>query len=88
MDIPWETATQQERPLSGACRCLTYNRVYRWTLRRREQDEGAGHSQREHPADLRRAGLPERAGGAGATAPRSQAIDRIEKDLNLQAHDQ
>ena len=40
MDIPWETAAAAGAALSGLLLLLTtYNRVYRWTLRQREQDE-------------------------------------------------
>ena len=40
MDIPWETPAAAGAALSGLLLLLTtYNRVYRWTLRQREQDE-------------------------------------------------
>lgn len=47
-----------------------------------------GHPQGEHAADLRRAGLPQRHGRAGLQRPVREAIDKIEKSLNLRAHDQ
>ena len=67
----------------------TYNRVYRWTLRQREQDEELRAIRKENTlltygvlACLK--GLEEQ----GCDGPVHEAIDRIEKDLNLRAHDQ
>ena len=90
MDIPWETAAAAGAALSGLLLLLTtYNRVYRWTLRQREQDEELRAIRKETPlltygvlACLK--GLEEQ----GCDGPVHEAIDRIEKDLNLRAHDQ
>ena len=90
MDIPWETAAAAGAALSGLLLLLTtYNRVYRWTLRQREQDEELRAIRKENPlltygvlACLK--GLEEQ----GCDGPVHEAIDRIEKDLNLRAHDQ
>lgn len=90
MDIPWETAAAAGAALSGLLLLLTtYNRVYRWTLRQREQDEELRAICKENTlltygvlACLK--GLEEQ----GCDGPVHEAIDRIEKDLNLRAHDQ
>lgn len=90
MDIPWETAAAAGAALSGLLLLLTtYNRVYRWTLRQREQDEELRAIRKENTlltyvvlACLK--GLEEQ----GCDGPVHEAIDRIEKDLNLRAHDQ
>lgn len=90
MDIPWETAAAAGAALSGLLLLLTtYNRVYRWTLRQREQDEELRAIRKENTlltygvlAYLK--GLEEQ----GCDGPVHEAIDRIEKDLNLRAHDQ
>ncbi len=90
MDIPWETAAAAGAALSGLLLLLTtYNRVYRWTLRQREQDEELRAIRKENTlltygvlACL--IGLEEQ----GCDGPVHEAIDRIEKDLNLRAHDQ
>ena len=90
MDIPWETAAAAGAALSGLLLLLTtYNRVYRWTLRQREQDEELRAIRKENTlltygvlACL--TGLEEQ----GCDGPVHEAIDRIEKDLNLRAHDQ
>ena len=90
MDIPWETAAAAGAALSGLLLLLTtYNRVYRWTLRQREQDEELRAIRQENTlltygvlACLK--GLEEQ----GCDGPVHEAIDRIEKDLNLRAHDQ
>ena len=90
MDIPWETAAAAGAVLSGLLLLLaTYNRVYRWTLRQREQDEELRAIRKENTlltygvlACLK--GLEEQ----GCDGPVHEAIDRIEKDLNLRAHDQ
>lgn len=90
MDIPWETAAAAGAALSGLLLLLTtYNRVYRWTLRQREQDEELRAIRKEITlltygvlACLK--GLEEQ----GCDGPVHEAIDRIEKDLNLRAHDQ
>ena len=90
MDIPWETAAAAGAALSGLLLLLTtYNRVYRWTLRQREQDEELRAIRKENTlltygvlACL--IALEEQ----GCDGPVHEAIDRIEKDLNLRAHDQ
>ena len=90
MDIPWETAAAAGAALSGLLLLLTTsNRVYRWTLRQREQDEELRAIRKENTlltygvlACLK--GLEEQ----GCDGPVHEAIDRIEKDLNLRAHDQ
>ena len=90
MDIPWETAAAAGAALSGLLLLLTtYNRVYRWTLRQREQDEELRAIRKENTlltygvlACLK--GLEEQ----GCDGPVHEAIDRIVKDLNLRAHDQ
>lgn len=90
IDIPWETAAAAGAALSGLLLLLTtYNRVYRWTLRQREQDEELRAIRKENTlltygvlACLK--GLEEQ----GCDGPVHEAIDRIEKDLNLRAHDQ
>lgn len=90
MDIPWETAAAAGAALSGLLLLLTtYNRVYRWTLWQREQDEELRAIRKENTlltygvlACLK--GLEEQ----GCDGPVHEAIDRIEKDLNLRAHDQ
>ena len=90
MDIPWEPAAAAGAALSGLLLLLTtYNRVYRWTLRQREQDEELRAIRKENTlltygvlACLK--GLEEQ----GCDGPVHEAIDRIEKDLNLRAHDQ
>ena len=90
MDIPWETAAAAGAALSGLLLLLTtYNRVYRWTLRQREQDEELRAIRKENTLltygvlDCLK-GLEEQ----GCDGPVHEAIDRIEKDLNLRAHDQ
>lgn len=90
MDIPWETAAAAGAALSGLLLLLTtYNRVYRWTLRQREQDEELWAIRKENTlltygvlACLK--GLEEQ----GCDGPVHEAIGKIEKDLNLRAHDQ
>ena len=90
MDIPWETAAAAGAALSGLLLLLTtYNRVYRWTLRQREQDEELRAIRKETTlltygvlACLK--GLEEQ----GCDGPVHEAIDRIETALNLRAHDQ
>ena len=90
MDIPWETAAAAGAALSGLLLLLTtYNRVYRWTLRQREQDEELRPIRKENTlltygvlACLK--GLEEQ----GCDGPVHEAIGKIEKDLNLRAHDQ
>ena len=90
MDIPWETAAAAGAALSVLLLLLTtYNRVYRWTLRQREQDEELRAIRKENTlltygvlACLK--GLEEQ----GCDGPVHEAIDRIEKVLNLRAHDQ
>ena len=81
---------RKEQPCRGCFLLLTtYNRVYRWTLRRWEQDEELRAIRKENTlltygvlACLK--GLEEQ----GCDGPVHEAIDRIEKDLNLRAHDQ
>lgn len=90
MDIPWETAAAAGAALSRLLLLLTtYNRVYRWTLRQREQDEELRAIRKENTlltygvlACLK--GLEEQ----GCDGPVHEAIGKIEKDLNLRAHDQ
>ena len=90
MDIPWETAAAAGAALSGLLLLLTtYNRVYRWTLWQREQDEELRAIRKENTlltygvlACLK--GLEEQ----GCDGPVHEAIGKIEKDLNLRAHDQ
>ena len=85
MDIPWETAAAAGAALSGLLLLLTtYNRVYRWTLRQREQDEELRAIRKENTLLACLKGLEEQ----GCDGPVHEAIDRIEKDLNLRAHDQ
>ena len=67
----------------------TYNRVYRWTLRQKEQDEELKAIRKENTlltygvlACLK--GMAEQ----GCNGPVREAIDKIEKSLNLRAHDQ
>ena len=85
MDIPWETAAAAGAALSGLLLLLTtYNRVYRWTLRQREQDEELRAIRKENTLLTCLKGLEEQ----GCDGPVHEAIDRIEKDLNLRAHDQ
>ena len=90
MDIPWETAAAAGAALSGLLLLLTpYNRVYRWTLRQREQDEELRAIRKENTR-LTSGGLAGLKGleEQGCDGPVHEAIDRIEKDLNLRAHDQ
>ena len=76
-------------PVGAASAADPYNRVYRWTLRQREQDEELRAIRKENTlltygvlACLK--GLEEQ----GCDGPVHEAIGKIEKDLNLRAHDQ
>lgn len=74
---------------AGILLLTTYNRVYPLD----PAAEGAGqgterHSEREYPADLWGAGLPKGLEEQGCDGPVHEAIDKIERDLNLRAHDQ
>lgn len=67
----------------------TYNKFYRWALRQTEQDHELELIRKENTlltygvlACLK--GLEEQ----GCDGPVKAAIDKIEKDLNLRAHDQ
>ena len=90
MGIPWVAAAAGGGGLCGPGLLLSiYNRVYRWALRQREQDEELRAIRKENTlltygvlACLK--GLEEQ----GCDGPVHEAIDRIEKDLNLRAHDQ
>lgn len=90
MDIPWETAQAAGAALSGLLLLLTtYNRVYRWNPAAAGAGRGAAAIRKENTlltygvlACLK--GLEEQ----GCDGPVHEAIDRIEKDLNLRAHDQ
>ena len=74
---------------AGILLLTTYNRVYRWTLRQKAQDRELGAIRKENTlltygglACLK--GLEEQ----GCDGPVHEAIDKIERDLNLRAHDQ
>ena len=73
----------------GILLLTTYNRVYRWTLRQKAQDRELSAIRKENTlltygvlACLK--GLEEQ----GCDGPVHEAIDKIERDLNLRAHDQ
>ena len=75
--------------LAGILLLTTYNRVYRWTLRQKAQDRELSAIRKENTlltygvlACLK--GLEEQ----GCDGPVHEAIDKIERDLNLRAHDQ
>ena len=74
---------------AGILLLTTYNRVYRWTLRQKAQDRELSAIRKENTlltygvlACLK--GLEEQ----GCDGPVHEAIDKIERDLNLRAHDQ
>lgn len=74
---------------AGILLLTTYNRVYRWTLRQKAQDGELSAIRKENTlltygvlACLK--GLEEQ----GCDGPVHEAIDKIERDLNLRAHDQ
>ena len=74
---------------AGILLLTTYNRVYRWTLRQKAQDRELSAMRKENTlltygvlACLK--GLVEQ----GCDGPVHEAIDKIERDLNLRAHDQ
>ena len=74
---------------AGILLLTTYNRVYRWTLRQKAQDGELSAFRKENTlltygvlACLK--GLEEQ----GCDGPVHEAIDKIERDLNLRAHDQ
>ena len=74
---------------AGILLLTTYNRVYRWTLRQKAQDRELSSIRKENTlltygvlACLK--GLEEQ----GCDGPVHEAIDKIERDLNLRAHDQ
>ena len=74
---------------AGILLLTTYNRVYRWTLRQKAQDRERSAIRKENTlltygvlACLK--GLEEQ----GCDGPVHEAIDKIERDLNLRAHDQ
>ena len=74
---------------AGILLLTTYNRVYRWTLRQKAQDWELSAIRKENTlltygvlACLK--GLEEQ----GCDGPVHEAIDKIERDLNLRAHDQ
>ena len=74
---------------AGILLLTTYNRVYRWTLRPKAPDRELSAIRKENTlltygvlACLK--GLEEQ----GCDGPVHEAIDKIERDLNLRAHDQ
>ena len=76
-------------PVGAALLLTTYNRVYRWTLRQREQDEELRAIRKENTlltygvlACLK--GLEEQ----GLRRPGSRGHRKNREDLNLRAHDQ
>lgn len=71
MELTWQSIITAGGVLSALLLLLTtYNRVYRWTLRQKEQDEELKAIRKEkHAADLRRAGLPQGHGRAGLQRP-------------------
>ena len=90
MELTWQSIITAGGVLSALLLLLTtYNRVYRWTLRQKEQDEELKAIRKENTlltygvlACLR--GMAEQ----GCNGPVREAIDKIEKSLNLRAHDQ
>ena len=90
MELTWQTVVAVGAAASALAGLLTaYNRAYRWTLRQREQDQELRAIRRENTlltygvlACLK--GLAEQ----GRDGPVHEAIAKIEKDLNLRAHDQ
>lgn len=93
-DSVWGQLDKCSSPLGRCCRpgillLTTYNRVYRWTLRQKAQDRELSAIRKENTlltygvlACLK--GLEEQ----GCDGPVHEAIDKIERDLNLRAHDQ
>lgn len=90
MELTWQSIITAGVVLSALLLLLTtYNRVYRWTLRQKEQDEELKAIRKENTlltygvlACLK--GMAEQ----GCNGPVREAIDKIEKSLNLRAHDQ
>lgn len=90
MYVTWQSLVTFGAVASAALALLaTYNRAYRWALRQREQDAELKAIRAENTlltygvlACLK--GLEEQ----GCNGPVHEAIDKIEKDLNLRAHDQ
>ena len=90
MELTWQSIITAGGVLSALLLLLTtYNRVYRWTLRQKEQDEELKAIRKENTlltygvlACLK--GMAEQ----GCNGPVREAIDKIEKSLNLRAHDQ
>ena len=89
-ELTWQSIITAGGVLSALLLLLTtYNRVYRWTLRQKEQDEELKAIRKENTlltygvlACLK--GMAEQ----GCNGPVREAIDKIEKSLNLRAHDQ
>ena len=68
---------------AGILLLTTYNRVYRWTLRQKAQDREL-NTLLTYGVLACLKGLEEQ----GCDGPVHEAIDKIERDLNLRAHDQ
>ena len=89
MELTWQSIITAGGVLSALMFLLTtYNRVYRWTLRQKEQDEELKAIRKENTlltygvlACLK--GMAEQ----GCNGPVREAIDKIEKSLNLRAHE-
>lgn len=90
MSITWQAVITAGAVVSALLAFIgLYNRAYRWTLRQNEQDEELKAIRKENTlltygvlACLK--GLAEQ----GCNGPVHEAIDKIEKGLNLRAHDQ
>ena len=90
MELTWQSIITAGGVLSALLLLLTtYNRVYRWTLRQKEQDEELKAIRKENTllpygvlACLK--GMAEQC----CNGPVREAIDKIEKSLNLRAHAQ
>lgn len=85
MELTWQSIITAGGVLSALLLLLTtYNRVYRWTLRQKEQDEELKAIRKENTLLTYLKGMAEQ----GCNGPVREAIDKIEKSLNLRAHDQ
>lgn len=90
MYMTWQSIVTAAAVVSAVLALIgVYNRAYRWTLRQNEQDEELKAIREENTlltygvlACLK--GLAEQ----GCNGPVHDAIDKIEKSLNLRAHDQ
>ena len=88
MELTWQSIITAGGVLSALLLLLTtYNRVYRWTLRQKEQDEELKAIRKENTlltygvlACLK--GMAEQ----GCNGPCKDALDKLDKHLNKEAH--